>query len=105
MSNKKKYSIHHEIPTSRSGTNHPDNKISLPDNEHVNLHRWLGNKTPVEQLFKVLTTNKKVWSDKFVHEIIKVLDANFDNYYKEHVHGEIQGERGSLMELERLFSF
>ena len=102
---KKKYSIHHEIPTSRGGTNHPDNKVSLPDPEHVNLHRYNSNRTPAEQIFKVLSTNKKVWSDKFAHDIIRVLDINFDNYYKDTTHGEIQGERGSLMELERLFSY
>lgn len=104
MSNKKRYSIHHEIPTSRGGANTPDNKIQLPDNKHVNLHRYFGNKTPVEQLYEVLTVNKKVWSDKFIHDIIKVLDQNFDNYYKDGTHEEIQGERGGLMELERLFS-
>ena len=55
----------------------------LKDTTHVNLHRYFNNSTPAEELYNILATNKKVRNDKFVNEIIKVLDANFDNYYKE----------------------
>lgn len=101
--NKVKYSIHHCIPKSRTWTNADENKQLMNDNEHVNLHRFFNNFTPAEEIFKVLATNKKVRSDKFANDILKVLDNNFDNYYKEWTHWDIQWERWQLMELERKF--
>ena len=55
----------------------------LKDTTHVNLHRYFNNSTPAEELFNILAVNYKVWDDRFVHDIIKVLDSHFDNYYKE----------------------
>lgn len=103
MSHKQKYSIHHLIPTSRWWENVDQNKQSLRDTKHVNLHRFYCNATPAEQLFEVLAINYKVWDDRFVNDIIKVLDAHFDNYYKEGTHWDIQWEWWQLMELERKF--
>lgn len=103
--NKTKYSVHHLIPTSRWWQNVDDNKQLLKDTAHVNLHRYFNNSTPAEELFNILATNKKVRNDKFVDEILKVLDSNFDNYYKEWTYTDIQGERWQLMELERKFGW
>ena len=77
----------------------------LKDTKHVNLHRYFNNATPAEQLFDILATNHKVRSDEFTNELIKVLDKYFWMYYKDRTHGEIQGERGQLMELERKFGW
>ena len=103
--NKTRYSIHHLIPTSRGGENVDENKQLLRDTKHVNLHRYFNNATPAEELYDVLATNYKVWDDRFINDIIKVLDAHFENYYKEGTHGDIQGEWGQLMELERKFGW
>lgn len=77
----------------------------LKDTKHVNLHRYFNNATPAEQLFDILATNKKVRSDEFTNELIKVLDKYFWMYYKEWTHGEIQGEWWQLMELEKKFGW
>lgn len=103
--NKIRYSVHHLIPTSRWGQNVDDNKQLLRDTVHVNLHRYFNNSTPAEEIYNILATNHKVRNDKFVNEIIKVLDANFDNYYKEWTYTDIQWERWQLMELERKFGW
>jgi hypothetical protein len=103
--NKVKYSVHHLIPTSRGWANIDENKQLLKDTKHVNLHRYFSNSTPAEELFDILATNKKVWSDKFADDILKVLDSNFDNYYKEWTYTDIQWERWQLMELERKFGW
>lgn len=103
--NKIRYSIHHLIPTSRSGQNVDDNKQLLRDTKHVNLHRYFNNATPAEQLFDVLATNKKVRDDRFTNDIIKVLDANFWAYYKEWTYWDIEWERWQLMELEKKFGW
>ena len=103
--NKTRYSVHHLIPTSRWWQNVDDNKQILKDTTHVNLHRYFNNSTPAEELYNILATNRKVRNDKFSNEILKVLDNNFDNYYKEWTYVDIQGEWWQLMELERKFGW
>lgn len=103
MGKKAKYSVHHLIPTSRGWQNVDNNKQVLKDTKHVNLHRYFDNATPAEELFNILATNHKVRDDRFVNDIIRVLDSHFDNYYKEWTHTDIQWERWQLMELERKF--
>jgi 5'-3' exonuclease len=50
----------------------------------------MDNKTPVEQLMHVLTFNEQILSDKFVKELLKVLDKYIYDYYK--VNMKIQSE-------------
>lgn len=102
---KTRYSVHHLIPTSRWWQNVDDNKQLLKDTTHVNLHRYFNNSTPVEELYNILAINKKVRNDKFVNDILKVLDEHFDDYYKEWTYVDIQGERWQLMELEKKFGW
>ena len=59
----------------------------------------MDNKTPVEQLMHVLTFNEQILSDKFVKELLKVLDKYIYDYYK--VNTRIQSELGSLIDLEQ----
>lgn len=105
MSSKKRYSIHHLIPTSRGWLNVNENKQTLRDTTHTNLHRYFNNSTPAEELFNILATNKKVRNDEFAKDLIAVLDRHFDNYYKEWTHWDIQWERWQLMELEKKFGW
>lgn len=96
---KNKYSVHHLIPTWAWGPNIPINKKTIKDTTHVNWHRIFDAKTPVEQLIHVLTFNEQILSNKFVKELIKVLDKYIYDYYK--VNLKIQSELWELIWLEQ----
>ena len=99
MWNKTKYSTHHLVPVWAWGPNIPINKKTIKDTTHVNWHRIFDSKTPVEQLIHVLTFNEQILSDKFVKELIKVLDKYIFDYYK--VNSRIQSELWWLLDLEK----
>lgn len=96
---KNKYSVHHLVPTWAWWPNIPINKKTINDTTHVNWHRIFVSKTPIEQLIHVLTFNEQILSNKFVKELIKVLDKYIYDYYK--VNLKIQSELWELIWLEQ----
>lgn len=100
MWKKSNYSIHHLIPIWAWGPNIPENKQLIKDNLHVNWHRIFWNaETPQQQIIRVLEFNKKILSDEFVKELLKVLDRYLYNYYK--IETNIETEIGSLLRIEQ----
>lgn len=103
MSKNNRYTLHHLIPSSKDAwdgaTKQWINKKYIDDRLHVRHHSLMDNKTPVEQLMHVLTFNEQILSDKFVKELLKVLDKYIYDYYK--VNTRIQSELGSLISLEQ----
>jgi len=103
MSKHNRYTLHHLIPSSKDdgsgGTKEGINKKYIDDRLHVRHHSLMDNKTPVEQLMHTLVFNQQILSDKFVKEIIKVLDKYIYDYYK--VNMRIQSELWELIWLEQ----
>lgn len=100
---KKQYSEHHLIPRFNDDwskfTSEKINIQTIKDSTHVNRHRIFWSETPQQQLLHVLAFNKKILNDKFVKDLLKVLDKYIYNYYKIETH--ITDELGSLLELEK----
>ena len=105
MSKRNTYSLHHLIPTSKDAwdwvTKRWVNKQYIDDKLHVRHHALMSNKTPVEQLMHVLAFNSQILSDKFVKELLKVLDKYIYNYYN--VNTRIESELWSLLTLEQRY--
>lgn len=105
MSNHNRYTLHHLVPSSKDdgegGTKQWVNKKYIDDRLHVRHHSLMDNKTPVEQLIHVLTFNEQILSNKFVKELISVLDKYIYDYYK--VNMKIQSELGSLLDIEQRY--
>lgn len=103
MSKNNRFTLHHLIPSSKDigdgATKQWINKKYIDDRLHVRHHSLMDNKTPVEQLMHVLTFNEQILSDKFVKELLKVLDRYIYNYYK--VNTRIESELGGLLTLEQ----
>lgn len=105
MSKNNRYSLHHLIPSSKDAwdgaTKQWINKQYIDDRLHVRHHSLMENKTPVEQLMRVLTFNEQILDKKFVQQLLKVLDNYIYNYYK--VNTRIESELGWLLTLEHEF--
>ena len=103
MSKNNRYSCHHLIPSSKDigdgATKQWINKKYIDDRLHIRHHALMDNKTPIEQLMYVLIFNEQILSDKFVKELLKVLDKYIYNYYK--VNTKIQSELWWLLTLEQ----
>ena len=99
---KNRYTLHHLIPSSKDSigeTKQWINKKYIDDRLHVRHHSLMDNKTPVEQLMHVLVFNEQILSDKFVKDLLKVLDKYIFDYYK--VNSKIQSELWWLLDLEK----
>lgn len=77
---------HHLVPRSKWGLSNEVNVIKLPVNEHIKLHSYFGNATPVEQICKILLVNEKVRSENFKADLIAVLDNYLNKYYEKKSH-------------------
>ena len=55
-------------------------------NEHIKLHSYFWNATPIEQICKILLLNEKVWSENFKSDLIAVLDNYLNKYYEKKSH-------------------
>lgn len=78
----KEVNRHHLYPSSRWGLTNDVNCVMLDIKEHDNWHRVFVNSTCVEQLCKVLLMNKQVRSDRFIADLMDVLDNHLNNYYR-----------------------
>lgn len=101
---KQQYSVHHIVPRSQRANetesfNIEENKIVLKDKKHMHIHALFDNDTPVMQLIDVLLLNRKMLNDKFVKDIIAVLEKHVWDYYI--VPNYIKDELGKLFLLER----
>lgn len=99
---KNRYTLHHLIPSSKDSVGETKqwiNKQYIDDRLHVRHHALMDNKTPVEQLMHVLAFNEQILSDKFVKDLLKVLDKYIFDYYK--VNSKIQSELWWLLDLEK----
>ena len=95
------YNRHHLIPRSREWTSHESNVIKIPVSEHIKLHSYFWNATPVEQICKILLLNEKVWSENFKSDLISVLDNYLNKYYEKKSHKWIiRSEIENVMKLE-----
>lgn len=99
---KREYNLHHLIPSSVWGLSSDENLLRMPVNEHRNLHRFFDNKTPVEQICKVLLLNNQVRTENFKADLLAVLDNYLDNYYVKHTHNwTIKSEIQKVLELKK----
>ena len=95
------YNRHHCLPRSKWGLSTDVNVIKLPVSEHIKLHSYFWNATPVEQICKILLLNEKVWSENFKSDLIAVLDNYLNKYYEKKAHkGIIRSEIQRVMDLQ-----
>ena len=105
MSNRSKTSIHHLIPRSAWGSNENVNKVVMKDTEHVNLHRYFCGDSPICQIVKLLTLNRKVFTDKFKHDLLAVLNKHAGDYYKQEAYIEdVKWDIWAVFELNQTFN-
>ncbi len=102
---KNKYSCHHLIPQSLDDwtwfTKEKVNKQYIDDRLHIRHHTLMANKSPIQQLIHILTFNEQILDDKFVKELLRVLDGYIYNYYK--VNAKISSELWDLLEIEKKY--
>lgn len=82
------YSIdrHHILPTSKWGTNYFDNIIKLDVRKHKALHMLFDNRTPIEQIERVVDLASTALTEEVKSDIIKILNRKeLDYWYKERV--------------------
>ncbi len=92
---------HHCLPRSKGGLSTEVNVIKLPVNEHIKLHSYFGNATPIEQICKILLVNEKVRTENFKADLIAVLDNYLNKYYEKKSHKwMIRSEIESVMWLQ-----
>lgn len=73
----------------------------MPVNEHIKLHSYFWNATPVEQICKILLLNEKVWSENFKSDLYAVLDNYLNKYYEKKAYKwMIRSEIESVMWLQ-----
>ena len=77
-----RFSRHHICPTSRGGTNLPDNIVRLTHNVHVALHQILDNRLPHEQIERLLDINGTALREEFKHKIRRQLYRDRDWIYE-----------------------
>lgn len=80
--NKNPYTTHHLLPKSKGGTNHPDNKLRLRQNQHRALHCLFDNLTPLQQLEFILDLNDSCLQWDFVQDIENVIDGYKEDVYQ-----------------------
>ncbi len=69
----KEYDTHHILPRSKYGTNTKDNIISLDMRKHRALHMLFDNRTPREQLERIIDLSSTALTDEVQSDIIKIL--------------------------------
>ena len=82
-----KYNTHHIIPRSRYGSNHIDNKIKLDVRKHRALHMLFDNKTPREQLERIIDISSTSLTDEVQSDIIQILNIrDYEYWFKPHTY-------------------
>jgi len=76
---------HHLCPTSRGGTNHPDNLLVMKRNIHEAIHKVFSNDLPVEQYARLVELNSTTHTKEFMQAICEVLSRQPEDIYREHV--------------------
>lgn len=83
----KKYNIHHCLCTSRWWSNSRDNKIKLDTRKHLALHMLFDNRTPAEQIQRILDISSTALTQEVKSDIIKILSiSELDYWFKNWVY-------------------
>lgn len=78
----KDFSRHHIVPRSREGSNYYNNVVKLVHWVHVAFHTLFDNKTPVEQIERLLSINWTALTEDFKQDVSRILqDARSDSDY------------------------
>lgn len=73
----------------------------MPIKEHVKLHAYFDNSTPIEQICQVLLLNNKIRTENFKADLMAVLDNYINNYYEKKTHHWfIKSEVERVLDLE-----
>jgi len=78
------YSVHHLIPTSVNGTNHPDNKKIISNKKHTLLHQIHDVDKPLEQVRNILDINQSCLRREVLDKLLSIIDFYGDYAYKSH---------------------
>jgi len=74
------YSNHHILPRSKNWSNNKNNIVKLENRRHNALHMLFENKTPREQIERILDISTTALTDEVKSDIIKILDIK-DLFY------------------------
>lgn len=90
MKKEKRYSHHHILPRSQSGTNEDENIILLPETTHRAIHTLHSNRLIAEQLITTLDISKQAMRPEVVEWLVDTLTAHdvndLDFWYKPNTH-------------------
>ena len=67
------YSRHHIVPTSRNGSSINENIICIDNRRHQALHMLFDNKTPAEQIRKILDISSTALTEQFIYTVRDIL--------------------------------
>lgn len=80
------YDKHHilarHVDKEAKGLSVADNVIKIKRSTHNQLHALFNIKTPIEAIAYLLTLNRSVFTDEFLHHIVKEIQMYMNNYYK-----------------------
>ena len=77
-----RHSRHHILPSSRGGTNVPENIVRLTTNVHEALHILLSNMTPTEQIDRLLNIGDTALRGEFKEAVRRELAKHPDYIYE-----------------------
>jgi hypothetical protein len=86
MGKSKKLNEHHSVPSSRGGSDHPDNRVMLTETEHEAQHS-IGpcNAMPHELMFTLLSKNRTVFRREFAETLMLLLASPHHEIYQPQV--------------------
>lgn len=77
----KSYNNHHILCQSRNGSNIRENKVKLDIRHHNALHMLFENRTPPEQIKRILWIASTALTEEVKSDIIKILDTKDLEYW------------------------
>jgi len=75
------HNTHHILPRSKNGSNRANNLVRLDIRTHNSLHLLFQNKTPVEQIERILDIATTALTDEVKSDIIKILSIKDLDYW------------------------
>ena len=72
---------HHIVPRSRNGTWYAGNIKIIRENIHVALHALFYNRTPPEQIKRIMEIADTALTTEFKNDVAKILKESDNSYY------------------------
>lgn len=81
------YDRHHILPKSKNWSNNSNNLVSIDKRKHNALHMLFDNRTPAEQIERILDLSSTALTKEVKSDIVKILNnKELDYWYKKWIY-------------------